>query len=567
MRHRRAAAIAPAAILATTAGAQVLSFSDETAPAGVVADYESFAGTLSLPVFMLAGGAAGDFDRDGDQDLFILSGGHEPDHLFINNGDGTFTDEAAAWGVDLSHLGGGASVADYDNDGDLDIFITSMGIDPLSLLADSHVLYRNNGDNTFTNVAAAAGVRRTSPDRPDAFGSAWGDYDMDGDLDLLAGGWSDVMLGETLFRNNGDGTFTDVTDDITPLRQIPMWGFTPTFHDMDGDGYPEILWAADFVSSQYLINNQGESFTLYTSKSGTGLDQNGMGAAVADFDNDGLPDWFVTAIETVGGNMLYINQGDHTYQEVSIPSGTTDGAWGWGAAAVDLDNDGDQDIVETNGYALWDNPSKVYINNDDGTFTESAIPLGINHNTQGRGVIKLDYDQDGDVDVAFTSHQDPVFLYRNELTKDAGAAWLRLRADNCGRPDLTPDGVGAHIEVTVNGVTQHHWITAAPSYLAQGELVAHVGLGLASQADTVRITWPNGHTRVLTDVLANQSVTLLSSPADVEPPFGLLDHHDVQGFILGFGEGNIEVDLAEPLGVLDYTDVLEFLRAFSAGCR
>ena len=506
-------------------------------------------------------------DRDGDQDLFILSGGHEPDRLYINNADGTFTDQAASWGVALRHLGGGASVADYDNDGDLDIFVTSMGTDPIDLLADSHILYRNNGDQTFTNVALEAGVRRASPDRPDGFGSAWGDYDMDGDLDLLVAGWMDVMLGERLFRNNNDGTFTDVTAEITPLLDIPTWGFTPTFHDMDADGYPEILLAADFGSSQYLVNNQGQSYSLFTAESGTGLDENGMGATVADFNNDGMPDWFVTAIETVGGNMLYINQGDHVYAEVSGPSGTTDGAWGWGAAAVDLDNDADQDIVETNGYALWDDPSKIYINNDDGTFTESAQALGLVHQTQGRGIIKLDYDNDGDVDIAFASHSDPVFLFRNDLTKDTGANWLRFRLDNCGRPGLTPDGVGAHIEITTAGGAQHQWITAAPSYLAQGELVAHVGIADAPQADTVRVTWPNGHTRVLTQVLANQSVTVLANPADVEPPYGLIEHHDVQGFLLGFVEQDPDADLAEPLGVFDYTDVLAFVLEFVAGCR
>ncbi|MEZ6242484.1 MAG: CRTAC1 family protein [Phycisphaerales bacterium] len=567
MRYPLAALALSLAAGAPAGYAQTLHFSNQTQSTGVISEYISFSGTLSLPIFLYAGGATGDFDRDGDLDVFLLSGGHEPDHLYINNGDGTFTDEAESWGVALEHLGGGASVADYDNDGDLDIFVTSMGTDPLDLLAHSQILYRNNGDHTFTNVAAQAGVQTTSPDRPDGFGSAWGDYDMDGDLDLLVGGWSDVMLGERLFRNNADGTFTDVTADITPLLDIPMWGFTPTFHDMDGDGYPEILWAADFVSSQYLINNQGQSFTLYTLESGTGLDQNGMGATTADFNHDGLPDWYVSAIETVGGNKLYLNNGDHTYNEVSVAAGVNQGAWGWGVAAVDLDNDADMDIVETNGYALWDNPSKIFLNNNDGTFTESAAALGLFHQTQGRGIIKLDYDNDGDVDLVFLSHHDPAFLFRNDLTKDTGANWLRLQLDNCGSTSLTPDGVGAHIEVTAGGLTQHQWITAAPSYLAQGELVAHFGLAQNPVADAVRITWPNGYTRVLTDVPADQTIEIIANLADLATPYGVLDYSDVQAFLIGFASQDQAADLAPPSGVFDFSDVFAFLTEFAAGCR
>jgi len=567
MRHPLATLALSLAAGVPAAHAQLLSFTDQTQSAEIDAEYRTFSGTLSLPPFMYGGGAAGDFDRDGDQDLFILCGGHEPDRLYINNGDGSFTDQAASWGVALAHLGAGASVADYDNDGDLDIYVTSLGASPIELLGHSHILYRNNGDNTFTNVAAQAGVQTSSPTMADAFGSAWGDYDMDGDLDLLVGGWRDVMLGERLFRNNGDGTFTDVTEAITPLTTIPMWGFTPTFHDMNADGYPEILWAADFASSQYFINNAGQSFTQYTAQSGTGLDQNGMGATTADFNHDGRPDWYVSAIESVGGNKLYINQGGHTFEEVSIPAGVNQGAWGWGVSAADLDNDTDVDIVETNGWSLWNNPSKIFLNNNDGTFTESAAALGLIHQTQGRGIINLDYDSDGDVDLVFTSHQDPVYIFRNELTKDTGAYWLRVRLDNCGETSLTPDGVGARIEVTAAGLTQHHWITAAPSYLAQGELVAHVGLAQSPVADLVRVTWPNGFTRVLTEVVANRTITVIANHADVTTPYAVLDHHDVQAFLLGFSNQDPDADIAPPYGVFDYSDVLTFVVEFVGGCR
>ncbi len=568
----RQSTVAFALLLAGSAHAQVLSFSDQTAASQIDATYEISTGSISLPQFMFAGGAVGDFDRDGDPDVFILSGGHAPDRLYINNADGTFTDRAAAWGVDLMHVGAGASVADYDNDGDLDLYVTSVGPESGFLENDRHLLYRNNGDSTFTDVALEAGVRKSAPADPDGFSSTWGDYDMDGDLDLFVAGWMDEVNGERLFRNNGpDGeglvTFTDVTDELTDLASIPVYGFSPTFQDMNADGYPELVIAADFITSQYLRNDGGTGFTNITAASGTGLDENGMGATTGDFNNDGLVDWYVTAIWSAGGNKLYMNQGDHVYEEVSVEAGVNQGGWGWGAAAVDIDNDGDLDILETNGWNLIDNPSYLFLNNLDGTFTESAVALGMNHVTQGRSILLLDHDSDGDVDIVFLSHFDPAYLFQNDLTKDTGAGWLRVRLDNCGRGDLTPDGVGAHLELTAAGVTQHRWITAAPSYVGQGEMVAHFGLDDATSIDELRITWPNGFSRVLSAPDMNQSVVVTANPADVRAPWGALDITDVLGFMDDWVHARASADLGVPAGVFNFTDIVAYLQAFGRSCR
>lgn len=556
--------------LAAGAHAQVLSFSDQTASSLIDARYETPTAGISFPQFMVAGGAVGDFDRDGDPDVFILSGGHAPDRLYINNGDGTFTDRAAEWGVDLAHLGGGASVADYDNDGDLDLYVTSFGPESGFLESDRHLLYRNNGNNTFTDVALEAGVRMSAPSDPDGFSSTWGDYDMDGDLDLCVGGWMDENEGDRLFRNNGPEsgyTFTDVTDELTNLSSIPVFGFSPTFQDTNDDGYPELLVAADFITSQYLRNDAGTGFTNVTAASGTGLDENGMGATTGDFNNDGLVDWYVTAIWSMGGNKLYMNQGDHVFEEVSVDAGVNQGGWGWGAAAVDIDNDADLDILETNGWNLIDDPSFLFLNNLDGTFTESAVALGMNHVTQGRSILLLDHDDDGDVDVLFLSHLDDAYLFRNDLTKDTGAGWLRVRLDNCGSAQLTPDGVGAKLELTSGSVTQHRWITAAPSYVGQGEMVAHFGVDDASAIDELRVTWPNGYSRVLTDLDVNQSMVITSNRADVSAPWGVLDMTDVTAFLDAWVHQREEADLGPPSGGFDYSDIMAYLVAFAQGCR
>ncbi len=575
---RHAGAILTLTVLTCSgASAQILSFSDQTAASQIDARYETLSGVISLPQFMFAGGAAGDFDRDGDPDIFILSGGHAPDRLYINNGDGTFTDRASAWGVDFEHVGCGVSVADYDNDGDLDMYVTSYGPASGFLENDVHILYRNNGPDengqfSFTDVALESGVRMTSPVDPDGFSSTWGDYDMDGDLDLFVAGWMDENNGDRLFRNNGANaeglvTFTDVTDALTDLASIPVYGFSPTFQDMNGDGYPELVIAADFATSQYLRNDAGAGFTTITAAAGVGLDENGMGATTGDFNNDGLVDWYVTAIMLVGGNKLYINQGDHSYEEVSVEAGANQGGWGWGAAAVDIDNDADLDILETNGWNLFDDPSMLYLNNNDGTFTESAVSLGMNHVTQGRGIILLDHDMDGDVDVLFLSHIDPVYLFRNDLTKDTGAGWLRVRLDNCGLSSLTPDGVGAHLELTSAGLTQHRWITAAPSYLGQGEMVAHFGIDDATSIDELRVTWPNGFSRVFIGPDTNQTVIVSANPADTASPWGVLDLTDVLVFFDDWVHARASADLEVPFGAFDFSDVMAYLRAFERGCR
>ena len=356
--------------------------------------------------------AVGDFDRDGDQDVFILGGGQRTDKLLYNDGTGKFV-RVKNSGLEARHQGTGIAVGDFDSDGWLDLFVQSHGPASNPTLPGQHKLYRNNGDGTFSDVAGQAGVATTSPIMADGFGAAFGDYDLDGDLDLFAGSWRVrpvASLGNRLFRNNGDGTFTDVTA-VAGVGDPLMRSFSPCFADMDGDLWPELLVAADSKTSHYFVNDRDGTFTDLTKASGTGKDTAGMGAAVGDVNNDGLLDWYVTAIwEPLQpqlwwrGNKLYLNQGAHTYREVSRAANVHDGEWGWGTVLVDFDHDGRLDIAETNGWRAdpqWEGtPARLWINqgNDPGgvpSFVDVASAVGFHQTTQGRSLVNFDADGDG----------------------------------------------------------------------------------------------------------------------------------------------------------------------------
>ena len=524
-------------------GGATLQFADQTTAANVTFTHKTPI-TSGDGALMISGGIAGDFNNDGWQDLFIIGGGDTmPDKLFINQQDGTFVDMAVSAGLAELHMGMGASAGDYNGDGWLDIYVTSMGSIG-NMGVGQHRLYRNNGDLTFTDVATEAGVNQTSPVYPDGTGSSFGDYDLDGDLDLFVAGWrypedppgSGTRVaaeGNRLFQNNGDGTFTDVTATAVPEVLLSgsdiLRGFSPCFADMNGDRYPELLLAADFGSSLYFINDGDGTFTEWTSQGGLAQEWSGMGSAIGDVNQDGRIDWFVTAIydEDDGegrgdGNKLYINQGNHTYSQIAQSANVDDGGWGWGPTIVDLNHDGAPDIVETNGWEfgegeekfLFEN-AKVWLNNGTGTsFTEQAVSLGLDHDLHGIGMINLDYDNDGDQDIAITAYNDEFRLYENQLS-GGSINWLRIYLDTRTNPYLAPNGVGSRIQVKIGGETHHYYMNSCSHYLSQSEISAHFGLGDATMIDEIVVDWPNGSTTTLTDISVNQTITIASAPANV----------------------------------------------------
>lgn len=467
-----------------------------------------------------AGGAVGDFNNDGWQDLFVISGGdgNVPDHLFINNHDGTFTDEAATWGLIDVHKGKGASVGDYNGDGWLDLYVTSAGTAG-NVGPGFHRLYRNNGGRSFTNVAVQAGVNFTSLNSEDGYGSTFGDYDLDGDLDLFVAGFANGNLGSRLFQNNGDGTFSDITDAIGLYDSTPISvkAFAPRLIDMDGDWYPDLLLVGDFGTSRYFRNNTDGTFTDITAAAGVSQEENGMGQSVGDINGDGLVDWYVASIYFPGigwtGNKLYLNNGNHSYTEVAQSVGVFDGGYGWGSIMVDFNHDGRLDIAETNGDdsnfggAFTNEQSYLWIQGNDGNFVEVALASGLVHTGKGRGMVNFDYDNDGDQDVVIFAHDEVLSLYENEIS-GPDVHWLRVFLDSSAEPLIAPNGHGARVSVTIDGETQVRVITSGDNFESHSELSAHFGIGSATNIDELRVDWPNGMSTTQTDVPANQTVTI-----------------------------------------------------------
>lgn len=544
--------------LAASGAAQPL-FTEATAAAGLSFKGAFSADTPGLP--MRGGGTVGDFNNDGWPDLFVVGGGLNTDRLYINQKNGTFLNKAAAAGINLTHRGNGSSAADYDRDGDMDIFVASMGDMTAGPRNGVHILWRNNGNGTFTNVAVEAGVNSTGS-YPDGYGVAWGDYDLDGDLDLWVGGWHDDGFGFSantrLFRNNlvetGVANFTDVTAELGLFVQSTQ-GFGAIFNDMDGDRYPELLVAGDFGTSKYYANTRDGGFVLAPILSpGDSKVHNGMGTTIGDFNRDGKPDWFVTAIvpawnsgicgglcgndELPAGNRLYLNKGTglgvHEFASVPAFAGVNDGGWGWGTSVIDFNHDGWQDIVMTNGWLNCEfeaideyinEPTYLFENNKDGTFTEVGQFYGLDNHFQGRGLVTFDYDRDGDMDVVNFSNPERGFcqsgeqddpatgelrLYRNDIS-GPGTNWLEINLDTAGNPALAPNGYGSRVSVTRATATQVDWINGGSNFLGRSQLVAHFGVGGTTTLDEVKVEWADGFQTVMTNVPANQIMTIAAS--------------------------------------------------------
>lgn len=506
-------------------GSADILFTDVSAGAGISMNYQP--APLWIPStqeWTLGGIAVGDFNRDGWPDFIVLRGGQGTDRLYINNGNGTFTDQAAAWGIALTQASASCCVGDFDRNGWPDVYVTNFGtVANNQGEVGKNRLYRNNGNGTFTDVAVQAGVAFTGMSIPSGNGCAFGDYDLDGDLDLAVGAWSGTAQANRLFRNEGNGTFADVTG--TALVMPPVtWGFQPCFADMDDDGYPELLFVADFGTTRYFVNDRDGTFTDQTAAAGVGIEDFGMGQCVGDFDNDLDLDWFITSIYqdfpppgNYNGNTLYRQVGPHQYEEHATEAGVRDGGWGWAAQSVDLDHDGWLDIVEMNGRnaAEWLNEQEyVWRNNGDGTFSDVQNGWSL-FAGDARTAVKLDYDRDGDMDiVAVHNSNGPLKLYRND-TAPAGN-WLQLRFDTAGNPRVPPGGRGTRIVAQTAAGSQLRLHDGGHGYGGSSEDVVHFGFGSVPLVQTLTIEFPPGYVRTLSNVATNQRLLIQPpAPADV----------------------------------------------------
>ena len=547
------------------------SFTDVTDAAGV----ETFQNSSGYSHDgYVGGGAAGDFNNDGWQDLFVIKGDGR-DRLFQNNQDGTFTDVGESAGM-IEHRGKGAVTGDFNADGWLDIYVTSAGHYPDGIGPGDHVLYRNNGNGTFTNIAVAAGVNQTA-NIEDGFGAAFGDDDLDGDLDLFVAGFATNNTGSRLFRNNGDETFTDATAESQIFFGIPsMSAFTPRFVDMDLDFYPEMPLISDFGSSRAFRNETDGTYSDMTATSGLGQEENGMGGNIGDFNNDGLIDLYASSIYRPDfgwtGNKLYINQGDLTFDEISADAGTDNGGYGWGVVCVDFDHDGWTDILETNGGsgAFADEQCYLFMNEGGGaSFDERAIESGITHNDQGRGLITLDYDNDGDQDVVIFADNDFITMYRND---GPDGAWLRIFLDTTDTPGIAPGGEGARLyaTATIDGQMTELFrlMSWGSNFESSSEPGVHFGLGDATIVHELRIEWPDGSITTLDDVAVNQTMTI--SPAgDCPGDFnqdGTKDILDFVAFQTAFVNADDDADCNQD-GLHNILDFVCFQVLFMEPCE
>ena len=516
-----------------SASAGELWFTDVAAEVGLTARNVSGSPSKRYLIEAKGGGAAFlDADGDGDLDIYLLSGSTfgRPDpqahnRLYRNDGPSPFVDVTPRSGLGDTSWSMGAAAADYDNDGDADVYVTNYG---------ANRLFENDGAGRFSDVTAAAGVGDTLW----GTGAAWGDYDRDGDLDLYAANfvrfrrglrprameycqWKgvEVFYGpeaypgapDVLYRNDGGGAFRDVSQVSGVRVATPYKGFQPVFADLDDDGWPDIYVADDTTPNLFFRNLGDGTFRDVSLRSGTSHNVNGdvqagMGVDLGDYDGDGDLDLYVTHFSD-DYNTLYRNDGGGYFSDVTFRAGLGEASmpWvGWGTAFADLDNDADLDLFVANGHVYpvvddhdlgtsYAQPNLVFANQGRAVF-EDASPLagpGLRVRKVSRGTAFGDYDDDGDVDILVLNADDTPTLLRND---GAGGHWLgvRLRGRRSNR-----DGVGARIRVTAGGRTQVREVRAGASFLSSNDLRAHFGLGAATSVDRLAVSWPSGSLQIL----------------------------------------------------------------------
>jgi hypothetical protein len=452
------------------------------------------------------GAAVGDYDKDGWEDIYVVRGNVGANLLFRNLGNGTFFECAAAAGVSIANAEGcGPAFGDYDSDGWLDLIIGGTTNTPPRL-------FRNQGNGTFTEVTSQCGITASA----NTFSCAFADYDKDGDMDLFLAHWGPLGTTGHLWRNNGNGTFADA--DLDAGIEIlgdegGDYSYTGNFADIDDDGWLDLLVAVDFARSKVFLNDGDGTFTNATTA--VISDENGMGSAIGDYDNDGDLDWFVSSIWDpngvsegnwgVSGNRLYRNNGG-VFVDATTAAGVRQGWWGWGSSFADLNNDGRLDLVHTNGWITSEferDSTRVFLSNGNGTFTERSYELGVRDVLQGRGISCFDYDRDGDLDLFIANYGAPPVFYRN----DGGNALNWLDVQLAGPPGNT-QGIGARVYVVSAAGSQMREMRGGSNYVSQDPVVAHFGLGSANVATLVRVDWPDGEVTILNGIAANQRLVI-----------------------------------------------------------
>jgi hypothetical protein len=486
-----------------------------------------------------------DYDNDGWLDIFMLSGTRmhgapagTTNRLYKNNRDGTFRDITEQAGLTLTGWAFGVTVGDYNNDGYEDLFVTYWG---------QNVLYRNNGDGTFTDVTREAGLANAPRW---STGCTWIDYDRDGRLDLFVShylvfdpkvippagrdpncNWKGIPVNcgprglpaesHSLYHNNGDGTFTDVSRRSGIDAVKGSYGLTAVAADFDDDGWPDIYVACDSTASLLFRNNHDGTFTEEGLERGIALnedgqEQAGMGVGVGDYNCDGKLDLFKTHF-TEDTAILYRNEGKGNFTDVTIRAGlgVETRYICWGAGIEDLDNDGWPDIFVVTGSVYPEvekkypeyrhrTPRFLFRNLGDGKFEElmeQAGP-GVTEPHASRGVAFGDFDNDGDLDILIVNQNEPPSLLRNDLTGESH--WLKVKLVGV---QSNRSAIGGRVTVRYSGRQQVREVVGQSSFLSVSDRRLHIGLGSAKTCD-IEIRWPNGARETLTNIAADQLIVI-----------------------------------------------------------
>jgi hypothetical protein len=536
---------------------------------------------------MSGGVSIGDFNMDGWPDIYLPGLGTVPDMLFINQQDGTFEDQAASWGIDRLHMGQGSAVGDVNNDGLPDLYVLSFGPAGEQAQPGYALLYINQGPDdmgnwTFTEEATERGVNDVMYIVAGK-GAAFGDVDLDGDLDLYAATWQFApgADGNRLFENDGNGYFTDISDEALPEPPFVLRGFTPKIVDINGDRYPELLLTCDFETSRLYVNNGPDengriTYRDETEAAGITEDHNGMGATLNDFNGDGMLDWFMTNIFVSSANYfntlymgLTVNEsGTPIFLDQAQVRGVADNGWGWGVVSGDYNNDGDIDIIAINGWPSWPSEPTRYWNNDgNGNFNDQATITGLSFNIDGRGLVQFDYDRDGDLDLAFVDNGGPFRLYRNELGFEGRpfTHYLRFDVNTDLHPCLAPMGYGTRVIATYGGKDHLRVIDGASSYLGQSELTVHYGLEIIEQVEQVRFEWADGsYTIIENPTIDQQSVVYAYHPVDMDQD-GRFTFYDVSQMLTAYIAQDETADFNDD-GTINIMDVMEFIERYNTPC-
>jgi enediyne biosynthesis protein E4 len=529
-----------------------IQFTNTTAAAGIT--FTHFRGNNGIPINLEIFGpgvCVADFDGDGYPDIYFVNGRDlynrgisAQNALYHNNGDGTFTDVTQTAGVPGTGYGLGCVWGDYDNDGFPDLYVTQYG---------RNVLYHNNGNGTFTDVTDRAGVAGLEFGTQFHSGATFFDYDRDGRLDLYVGGY--VAEGPTapryctisgvrsscpptaykgtaamLYHNNGDGTFTNVTK-AARVYQPQGKNLAVGAADYDNDGWPDLFVANDGLNAYLYHNEHNGTFEEVGVQTGMALSSSGnpmaaMCISLGDYDNDGALDLFITDFQQ-NSDHLWHNDGKGSFDEVSDRAGITiptRGVLSFGGGFFDYDNDGWLDLFIANGHVYpeveqvspdvkFKQLNSLFHNEANGKFVEVSRAAGPGLQTPyvGRGVAFADFDNDGFVDLVVANNGDPPLLLHNSGNNGNHFVNFKLVGHKSNR-----DAMGARVRVLAGGISQIREIAGGGSYLSQSDLRAHFGLGKASSAERVEVTWPSGEKQTFREVQADRFYLIDEGHADLQ---------------------------------------------------